>query len=283
MTEAYIRAEHITKQYDKEPVLKDLNAVLQKGEILGFLGPSGAGKTTTIKILTGQLKPTSGDAYLLGIHVKNMDETIYEQIGIVTDQSGVYERLSVYENLKYFARILRVDAGEIDGLLQRVGLLEHKKKAAGKLSKGQMQRLVLARAVLHKPRILFLDEPTSGLDPSTALEIHRMLMELKNEGMAIFLTTHNMEGAAKLCDHVALLNDGQIVEYGTPKELCLRYNRDKRYRVLLESGEELVLAQTQENADRLSELMKSNQVAALHSCEPTLESVFLTVTGRKLQ
>lgn len=283
MIEAYIRAEHITKQYDKEPVLKDLNAVLQKGEILGFLGPSGAGKTTTIKILTGQLKPTSGDAYLLGIHVKNMDETIYEQIGIVTDQSGVYERLSVYENLKYFARILRVDAGEIDGLLQRVGLLEHKKKAAGKLSKGQMQRLVLARAVLHKPRILFLDEPTSGLDPSTALEIHRMLMELKNEGMAIFLTTHNMEEAAKLCDHVALLNDGQIVEYGTPKELCLRYNRDKRYRVLLESGEELVLAQTQENADRLSELMKSNQVAALHSCEPTLESVFLTVTGRKLQ
>ena len=283
MTEAYIRAEHITKQYDKEPVLKDLNAVLQKGEILGFLGPSGAGKTTTIKILTGQLKPTSGDAYLLGIHVKNMDETIYEQIGIVTDQSGVYERLSVYENLKYFARILRGDAGEIDGRLQRVGLLEHKKKAAGKLSKGQMQRLVLARAVLHKPRILFLDEPTSGLDPSTALEIHRMLMELKNEGMAIFLTTHNMEEAAKLCDHVALLNDGQIVEYGTPKELCLRYNRDKRYRVLLESGEELVLAQTQENADRLSELMKSNQVAALDSCEPTLESVFLTVTGRKLQ
>lgn len=283
MTEAYIRAEHITKQYDKEPVLKDLNAVLQKGEILGFLGPSGAGKTTTIKILTGQLKPTSGDAYLLGIHVKNMDETIFEQIGIVTDQSGVYERLSVYENLKYFARILRVDAGEIDGLLQRVGLLEHKKKAAGKLSKGQMQRLVLARAVLHKPRILFLDEPTSGLDPSTALEIHRMLTELKNEGMAIFLTTHNMEEAAKLCDHVALLNDGQIVEYGTPKELCLRYNRDKRYRVLLESGEELVLAQTQENVDRLSELMKSNQVAALHSCEPTLESVFLTVTGRKLQ
>lgn len=283
MTEAYIRAEHITKQYDKEPVLKDLNAVLQKGEILGFLGPSGAGKTTTIKILTGQLKPTSGDAYLLGIHVKNMDETIYEQIGIVTDQSGVYERLSVYENLKYFARILRVDAGEIDGLLQKVGLLEHKKKAAGKLSKGQMQRLVLARAVLHKPRILFLDEPTSGLDPSTALEIHRMLVELKNEGMAIFLTTHNMEEAAKLCDHVALLNDGQIVEYGTPKELCLRYNRDKRYRVLLESGEELVLAQTQENVDRLSELMKSNQVAALHSCEPTLESVFLTVTGRKLQ
>ncbi|MDE7312883.1 MAG: ABC transporter ATP-binding protein [Eubacterium sp.] len=283
MKDAYIRVEHITKQYDKEPVLKDLNAVLQRGEILGFLGPSGAGKTTTIKILTGQLKPTSGDAYVLGIHVKNIDETIYEQIGIVTDQSGVYERLSVYENLKYFARILRVDQGRIDALLQRVGLLEHKKKAAGKLSKGQMQRLVLARAVLHKPQVLFLDEPTSGLDPSTALEIHRLLIELKNEGMAIFLTTHNMEEAAKLCDHVALLNNGQIVEYGTPQELCLRYNREKRYRVLLESGEELMLEQTQENVERLSALLKGNQVAALHSCEPTLENVFLTVTGRKLQ
>lgn len=278
-----IRLEHITKRYDKEPVLKDLNAVLQKGEILGFLGPSGAGKTTTIKILTGQLKPTSGDAYVLGIHVKNIDETIYEQIGIVTDQSGVYERMTVYENLKFFARILKADPGRIHKLLQRVGLLEHKKKLAGKLSKGQMQRLVLARAVLHKPQVLFLDEPTSGLDPSTALDIHRLLLEMKQEGMSIFLTTHNMEEAAKLCDHVALLNDGQIVEYGTPQELCLRYNQKKRYRILLENGEELILAQTEENIQKMSDLLQQNQVAALHSCEPTLEHVFLTVTGRNLQ
>lgn len=278
-----IRLEHITKRYDKEPVLKDLNAVLQKGEILGFLGPSGAGKTTTIKILTGQLKPTSGDAYVLGIHVKNIDETIYEQIGIVTDQSGVYERMTVYENLKFFARILKADPGRIHKLLQRVGLLEHKKKLAGKLSKGQMQRLVLARAVLHKPQVLFLDEPTSGLDPSTALDIHRLLVEMKQEGMSIFLTTHNMEEAAKLCDHVALLNDGQIVEYGTPQELCLRYNQKKRYRILLENGEELILAQTEENIQKMSALLQQNQVAALHSCEPTLEHVFLTVTGRNLQ
>ena len=278
-----IRLEHITKQYDKEPVLKDLNAVLQKGEILGFLGPSGAGKTTTIKFLTGQLKPTSGNAYVLGIHVKNIDETIYEQIGIVTDQSGVYERMTVFENLKYFARILKADSARIDELLQRVGLLEHKKKPAGKLSKGQMQRLVLARAVLHKPKVLFLDEPTSGLDPSTALDIHRLLVEMKQEGMSVFLTTHNMEEATKLCDHVALLNDGQIVEYGTPQELCLRYNQKKRYRILLESGEELTLEQSEETIRKMSALLQQNKVAALHSCEPTLEHVFLTVTGRNLQ
>lgn len=283
MENEYIRLEHITKRYDKEPVLKDLSAVLQKGEILGFLGPSGAGKTTTIKILTGQLKPTSGEAYVLGTPVKQMDESIYERIGIVTDQSGVYERMTVYENMKYFARILRAETGRIDELLLRVGLMEHKKKAAGRLSKGQTQRLVLARAVLHKPQVLFLDEPTSGLDPSTAMDIHKLLMEMKEEGMSVFLTTHNMEEATKMCDHVALLNDGQIVEYGTPQELCLRYNKEKRYRILLESGEEIMLEQTPENIRRMSELLQENQVAALHSCEPTLESVFLTVTGRNLR
>ena len=283
MNNEYIRINHISKKFGSEIVLKDLEAVLQKGEILGFLGPSGAGKTTTIKILTGQLKPTSGDAYILGIHVKNIDETIYEQIGIVTDQSGIYERLSVYDNLKYFAKILKVDQARIDELLQRVGLFDYKKKPAGKLSKGQTQRLILARAILHKPRVLFLDEPTSGLDPSTAVSIQRLLMELKNEGMAIFLTTHNMEEATKLCDHVALLNDGQIMEYGTPKELCLRYNKEKKYKVLLENGQEYVLDQSPENTQQIADWINENQVASIHSCEPTLERVFLTVTGRQLQ
>ncbi len=282
MTKEYIRLEHISKKFGETTVLRDLNAVLHRGEILGFLGPSGAGKTTTIKILTGQLKPTSGDAYVLGIHAERIDETIYEQIGVVTDHSGVYERLTVYDNLKIFARILRVPQENIEELLKRVGLYEHRKKPAGKLSKGQAQRLVLARAVLHRPRVLFLDEPTSGLDPSTALDIHKLLQEQREAGMAIFLTTHNMEEAAKLCDHVALLNDGEIVEYGTPEELCLRYNQDKRYRVLLSDGSRLILGQNGEDVDRLSGLLRENRVNSLHSCEPTLESVFLTVTGRAL-
>lgn len=282
MTKEYIRLEHISKKFGETTVLRDLNAVLHRGEILGFLGPSGAGKTTTIKILTGQLKPTSGDAYVLGIHAERIDETIYEQIGVVTDHSGVYERLTVYDNLRIFARILRVPQENIEELLKRVGLYEHRKKPAGKLSKGQAQRLVLARAVLHRPRVLFLDEPTSGLDPSTALDIHKLLQEQREAGMAIFLTTHNMEEAAKLCDHVALLNDGEIVEYGTPEELCLRYNQDKRYRVLLSDGSRLILGQNGEDVDRLSGLLRENRVNSLHSCEPTLESVFLTVAGRAL-
>ena len=122
---------------------------------------------------------------------------------------------------------MNVSKERIDVLLKKVGLFEHKMKLASQLSKGQKQRLILARAILHTPKILFLDEPTSGLDPSTALTIHNLLLELKHEGMAIFLTTHNMEEATKLCDHVALLNEGVIVEYGTPKELCIKHNQEK--------------------------------------------------------
>lgn len=279
----YITISHLSKKFDKDYVLKDVNAVLRKGEILGFLGPSGAGKTTTINILTGQLHPTSGKAEVLGINSNEIDERIYEQIGIVTDSSGIYERMSVYDNLKYFARLLNAPLENIDPLLKRIGLYEHRKKTAGKLSKGQTQRLIVARAVLHKPKILFLDEPTSSLDPSTALEIHKMLLEMKEEGMAIFLTTHNMEEASKLCDHVALLNEGMIVEYGTPEEICLKYNKDKKYRIQLTDGSKFVLQQDPESAEKIMLWIREDRIETIHSCEPTLESVFLEVTGRELK
>lgn len=283
MNQEYIVMNHISKKFGSKLVLKDVSATLQKGEILGFLGPSGAGKTTTIKILTGQLKATSGDAFVLDKNCQKINESIYEQIGIVTDSSGVYERMSVYDNLKLFAKILNVPLQNIDTLLKRVGLYEHRKKPAGKLSKGQTQRLILSRAILHKPKILFLDEPTSGLDPTTALEIHRLLIQLKEEGMAVFLTTHNMEEATKLCDHVALLNEGVIVEYGAPKEICLRYNQDKKYQIQLIDGSQYLLEQNPENACLLSSWLSENRIETIHSCEPTLESVFLKVTGRELQ
>ncbi len=283
MNQEYISIQHLSKKFDKDFVLKDVNAVLDRGEILGFLGPSGAGKTTTIKILTGQLRPTSGEAEVLGIPCDRIDERIYEQIGIVTDTSGVYERMTVYDNLKYFARLLNVSLSEIDPLLKRIGMYEQRKKTAGKLSKGQTQRLILARAILHRPKVLFLDEPTSGLDPSTAVEIHNLLLELKSKGMAIFLTTHNMEEATKLCDHVALLNEGVIVEYGSPEEICLKYNRTKRYRVQLTDGTKMTLAQDQDTAGKIMLWMNDNRIETLHSCEPTLETVFLEVTGRELK
>ncbi|MCI9488896.1 MAG: ABC transporter ATP-binding protein [Dorea sp.] len=273
---------HISKRFKTELALRDISMTLSKGEILGFLGPSGSGKTTTIKIITGQLRQTTGEAKLLGTDSTNIDASIYEKIGVVSDNSGIYEKMTVWQNLYLFARIWKVPRGRVEQVISQVGLTEHIKKTAGKLSKGQTQRLVLARAVLHKPRVLFLDEPTSGLDPSTAVAIHKMLLDLKEEGMAIFLTTHNMEEAAKLCDKVALLHEGEIVEFGSPQEICLKYNQIKKYHVLLNSNKELMLEQNSENIGRIARWMENDQIASIHSCEPTLETVFLEVTGKDL-
>ena len=226
-----LELKNIKKNFKDYTALSDISFDIDEGEIFGFLGPSGAGKTTTIKIVTGQLKPTNGFATVLGVNSTQLDEMIYEQIGIVSDNSGVYERLSVYENLKIYADILNVDYKEIDKLLERIGLSDKKKLAAGKLSKGQKQRLLIARAIIHKPKLLFLDEPTSGLDPTTARQIQDLFLELKKEGMGIFLTTHNMEEATKLCDKVALLDKGIIIESGSPKEICLRHNKIGRAHV----------------------------------------------------
>ena len=128
-----------------------------------------------------------------------------------------------------------------------------------------------------------MDEPTSGLDPSTAQEIHKLLLELREQGMSIFLTTHNMEEAAKLWDTVALLNEGNIVEIGSPREICLKYNTKKHYRILLDSGEEKLLEQSPENAEKIAVYMTEDRIEFLHSCEPTLEDVFLAVTGKELR
>lgn len=283
MTQTLLQLDHISKSFKSKVALKDISVSVKSGEILGFLGPSGSGKTTTIKIVTGQLRQSSGTANILGADTRKIGKEIYQNIGIVTDASGIYEEFTVYDNLALFAKLLNVKLQKIHDLLDRVGLGEQKKQLAGKLSKGQGQRLVLARAVLHKPKLLFLDEPTSGLDPSTALEIHKLLLELKREGMGIFLTTHNMEEATKLCDHVALLNDGHIVEFGTPQEICLRYNENKQYQILLENRRSLRLEHSKETADQIAVWLSQNLIESIHSCEPTLESVFLTVTGRELQ
>lgn len=277
-----IEARGISKQFKNYQAINQLDFKVYEGEIFGFLGPSGAGKTTTIKILTGQLRQTSGQASILGIPVEHVDEDIYKRIGIVSDMSGFYEKLTVYQNLKFFAKLLNVYPASIDELLKKFGLYEHRQKLAEKLSRGMKQRLVLIRAILHKPQLLFLDEPTSGLDPVSALSIHQMMEELRAEGTSIFLTTHNMEEADKLCDRVALLNEGIIAELDTPENLRLKFNKQKRFNVHLTDDTEVQLMQSVETAKLIEKWIAADRVETIHSCEPTLEKVFLEATGRKL-
>lgn len=277
-----IEVRDLVKQFKNQTALNHLDFSVESGEIFGFLGPSGAGKTTTIKILTGQLLASSGETKLLGIATDALTQDIYQEVGIVTDNSGLYENVSVYRNMKFFADLLKVDKKRIDFLLERVGLTQDKKKLARRLSKGMRQRLVLARALLHSPKVLFLDEPTSGLDPATAQAIHKLLKEVQGEGTTIFLTTHNMEEATKLCDRVALLNDGKIVSLDTPRNTCLNFKRERKLEVGLKDKSQVVINQDPAGIAQLNEWLSQDLVETIHSNEPTLEEVFIAKTGREL-
>jgi ABC-2 type transport system ATP-binding protein len=280
--ENIISMKNVRKDFKGSTALKNLTFNIKEGEIFGFLGPSGSGKTTTIKLLTSQLIPTSGEVKVFGKYVYANKKEIIKKIGVLSDTSGMYDRLSVLDNLMLYADIYGVPKENVLEILEKIGMSETIKKEAKKLSKGMKQRLMIARAVLHKPKLLFLDEPTSSLDPGTTLEIHKLLRKLNEEGTTIFLTTHNMEEADKLCDRVAFLNDGEIVDIGNPKALKLKYTNDDIKVVLKDGNKEIMLKNNVEGACKIKAWMEDGKLLAIHSMEPSLEKIFLSLTGREL-
>ena len=228
-----ISVKDVHKSFGEKEVLKGIGFEIGEGEIFGLLGPSGAGKTTIIKILTGQLSYEGGDVTVFDKDVNKLSGNDKKKFGIMMDQFGLYERFTCEENLSVFADIYKTDKKEIRKVLESVGLKDACKKSASDLSKGMRARLLLARAFLSDPKIIFLDEPTSGLDPTTMRSIHKEILKKKAEGCTIFLTTHNMDEATKLCDHIILLNEGKIVEEGKPAEICRRYNHHRMLKLHL--------------------------------------------------
>lgn len=272
----------VSKSFGEKQVLNNISLNVGKGEIFGLLGPSGAGKTTLIKILTGQLKADAGTSYINGKNSHELKPADYSGYGIMMDDFGVYERLSCFRNLKIFAGIYGLKNENIYKALEEVGLAEAAKTPAGKLSKGMKSRLRLARVFMINPSVLFLDEPTSGLDPAAAEEIQKSVTEQKNKGKTIFLTTHNMSEAEKLCDNIALLNDGSIVEYGSPQEICRRYNHKKNIKIHLTDGTERVIPHNLTAAEIIADLLKNGSAETIHTTEPDLEAVFMELTGKEL-
>ena len=271
-----IVVKNVTKKFGQKVALEEISFEVKKGEIFGFLGPSGSGKTTMIKILTGQLNSDKGQTELLGKVSEKLTPADLEQIGLVSDTSGFYEKLSLYKNLQAYAKLYGKPNARVDEVLKQVDLYDSKNLAAEKLSTGMKQRMFLARALINKPQVLFLDEPTSGLDPTTSKKIHELLLDLKESGTTIFLTTHDMNEATLLCDRLSLLNRGHLIEYGTPSSIIQKYNHEKKV--------QLTFADETQTEITFEELGQTDlvQVVAIHSCEPTLEEIFIQLTGEKL-
>ena len=281
MAEPLIQVEGAGISFGGRPALREVSFEVSEGEIFGFLGPSGAGKTTTIKLLTRQLRPQAGSVRLFGQPVERLPVSAFDQIGVLTDTSGLYERLSVEDNLNLFADLKGVPRARALEALERVGLTGEEKKAAKKLSRGMAQRVMLARAVLHKPRLLFLDEPTAALDPATSRAVQDMLRELNQEGTTIFLTTHRMEEADRLCNRVAFLNEGVIAACDSPQALKLRHAPNLLVAVGMD-GERVTAEKSAGGLAELSRAFEGKALSTVHSQEPDLEEIFLTLTGREL-
>ena len=278
-----IDISNIGHEYDGKKVLDGINLQIGSGEVLGLLGPSGAGKTTLIKILTGQIEQIRGNAVILGKDTRKFKGSDFKKLGIMMDNFGVYERLSCYDNLKLFARIYGIPQEKINETLSDVGLRKARKTLAMNLSKGMRSRLILARVLMINPSILFLDEPTSGLDPASREHIHRLILKEKEKGITICLSTHNMMEAEKLCDHIALLHEGNIIEYGSPAEICRKYNHQKKIKIHLYNGKDIELFNDKSSARIVEHYLANEMMETIHSTEPTLEAVFMELTGRGLE
>ena len=284
---AAIQVEALTFTYPgaHRAAIQNVNFTVERGEVFGFLGPSGAGKSTTQNILIRLIDGYAGVVHVLGRDLRAWDADYYRRIGVAFESPNHYLKLTARENLELFAGLYGASTKAIDGLLDRVGLGAEAGKRVEEFSKGMRGRLTLARALLHRPELLFLDEPTAGLDPVTARRIRQVIRDARAGGATIFLTTHDMTTADELCDRVAFLVDGTIVAADPPRALRLAHGRRVVRVEAVRDGarvvEEFPLTGLAGNAAFLAALC-SDRIETIHTSETTLEDVFVLMTGRNL-
>ena len=281
-----IIAQNLVYSYGQLLAVDDISFRVAEGEILGFLGPNGAGKSTTVKMLTGQLQPKSGQATLLGIDVAKEPEKVQGNIGVCFELSNLYEQMNAEENLSLFARLFGIRNFNAGALLKRVGLNGREHDRVEGYSKGMKQRLMVARALVNRPSILFLDEPTEGLDPTSSETIRNIILQERERGATVFLTTHDMMEADKLSDRVAFVDQGKIVALDTPHNLKQKYGkRALKIEIARPDGgldSRKVIMDKPETAGNIQGLFSKENVVTVHSEEASLEDIFIEITGRGL-
>lgn len=286
MNKKAIVANQLTYQYGERIAVDQVSFSVEKGEILGFLGPNGAGKSTTVKMLTGQIPPKKGEALLLGENITHNGQKIRAKIGVCFETTNLYEQMSAVENLNLFAQLFGIKQFDANTLLEKVGLSGRGHERVSSYSKGMKQRLMIARALVNNPEILFLDEPTDGLDPVSSQAIRTIIKQESEKGTAVFLTTHDMTEADKLSHRVAFINDGNIVALDTPTQLKRAYGK-RALKLEIKNGDgkisqkEILLDQP-ETTLALTEALSNEDIISVHSSEATLEDIFIRITGRGL-
>jgi ABC-2 type transport system ATP-binding protein len=289
MPELMIEAQDLRRTFGTKEAVAGISFTTRRSEIFGLLGPNGAGKTTTIRLLTGQIDPSGGSAVVAGCDVVKERTQLKERIGVVFEEQNLYERLSARLNLEFSCWLYGLPESRVDEVLDLVRLHDRAKDPIRTFSNGMRQRLTVARALLHRPPMLFLDEPSRGLDPISAREVRQVVKQLSEAGTTILLTTHLMDEADQLCQQVAFIVNGRLVANDTPRNLKLAHGQ--RALLVTLAGDpdsqngnsalsEMALA-LDDPADqqRLAAWMAQGRVRAIHSREATLEEVFIEVAG----
>jgi ABC-2 type transport system ATP-binding protein len=305
VTSAIIEVENLTKRYGDVQAVRGVSFAVQEGEVFGLLGPNGAGKTSTVEILEGLRSADGGRVSVCGLDPQRSGDAFKQKIGAVLQSTALPDKIRVEEALSVFASFY-TQHRDIAGLLKRFGLEEKRRAFYSQLSGGQKQRLALAMALVNDPSVVFLDEPTAGLDPQVRREIYDIVEELKKERKTILLTTHYIEEAERLCDHVAIVDQGLVIAQGTPRELKqgsagtarieLRLARPEADGALAKldgvadclASDGLYILHSSRVPQTIVSLVKhleaeGNELVGLEIAAPTLEDVFLELTGRRLR
>src|SRR5713226_9207156 len=302
-----ITVRDLRKSYDKLEAVKGIEFEVGAGEVFGLLGPNGAGKTSTVEILEGLRPRSSGNATVLGFDPDRQNQQLKDRIGVCLQATNLPAKIRVQEAMELFASFYTRSLSS-EQLLKRLQLWDKRAAAYETLSGGQKQRLALALALVNDPQLLFLDEPTTGLDPQIRLEIHGLIEEMKAEKRTVVLTTHYIEEAERLCDRVAIIDEGKIVAMGTPRELQGRSQEQSRIEITcaqpfdgiqlpqwpdavdsrLDEDDRTLTVHSTRPARTLVEIMKwldqkGMQLEDVHLKRPTLEDVFVELTGKKLR
>lgn len=279
-----IQVSNLSFSYTKKSFISDMNFSVSTGEIFGFLGPSGAGKSTLQKILIGMLTTYQGSVRVNGTECKERTKSFYEDIGVDFEFSTMYEKLTARENLEFFRALYQKKGQPINTLLEMVGLEQDADKRVSEYSKGMKSRLNFIKALLHDPVLLCLDEPTSGLDPTNSRMMKNLILAERAKGKTILLTTHNMQDAAELCDRVAFIVGGKICALDSPHNLIMSRGAATVTYTWLDNGEHSISYPLNQisSDEQLRKLIAENRLQSIHSSEPTLNDIFMDITGRTL-